>query len=383
MQFLSKTVLKKFISDELKNVGFDESHIDSAFKKHIFLSIKIFDLTLPQATILKQSALSNDCDCALHRGVLNNSIDKTDCILSGTVKQLENTMKSLYNQPFSMSKLADNVLDEINRALDVKFNSKIMGILNLTPDSFSDGGEFLEIDKAMNHAIDMIEQGAKAIDIGAQSTAPSAPLVSINYEIEKIIPILISLKTAYPQIELSVDTFNLASAQAAIQAGADIINDVSNLSNPEFVNLAKKNRVKLLIMHSRGDSFTMDNLTQYDSLIDDIYKDLFNKTALALDMGLDRDLIIADVGFGFAKNIGQNFELLKRINEFKSLGFDILAGVSRKRFLQDVINTKEPKDADIQTALATSYLIEQGIEYIRVHNVELSMQAYKFQERLF
>ena len=261
--------------------------------------------------------------------------------------------------------------------------SKIVGILNLTPNSFSDGGEFIEIEKAMNHAIDMIEQGAQVIDIGAQSTKPYADLVSVVYEIEKVTPIVTALKTAYPHIEISVDTMSLGCAKAAIDAGADIINDVSFLNNPEFINICKEADKKLVIMHSRGDSKTMDSLAQYENIVDEIYQELYNKTQYALSNGLKKENIIIDVGFGFAKTAEQNFTLLKRISEFKSLGYPILAGVSRKRFLQDVVNTKEPKNADIQTALATSWFIQNDIEYIRVHDVELSMQALKFNDRMF
>ena len=261
--------------------------------------------------------------------------------------------------------------------------SKIVGILNLTPNSFSDGGEFIEIEKAMNHAIDMIEQGAQVIDIGAQSTKPYADLVSVVYEIEKVTPIVTALKTAYPHIEISVDTMSLGCAKAAIDAGADIINDVSFLNNLEFINICKQADKKLVIMHSRGDSKTMDSLAQYENIVDEIYQELYNKTQYALSNGLKKENIIIDVGFGFAKTAEQNFTLLKRISEFKSLGYPILAGVSRKRFLQDVVNTKEPKNADIQTALATSWFIQNDIEYIRVHDVELSMQALKFNDRMF
>ncbi len=383
MQFLSKTVLKKFINQEISSVGFDEGYIEHAVKKHLFISIKIFDVTPSQASIIKQTALSCDCDCAVNRGVIDCSVSFSNCILSGTVSQLTNVAKKLASQPFSLSKLSDVILQQIEIELKPKKRTKIMGILNLTPNSFSDGGEFVEIDKAINHAIDMIEAGADIIDIGAQSTKPHADLVSVVYEIEKVTPIVTALKTAFPHIEISVDTMTLACAKAAIEAGADIINDVSFLSNPEFVNICAHENKKLVIMHSKGDAKTMDNLCDYDNLIDEIYSEIYKKAQFALENGLNRESVIIDVGFGFAKNIGQNFELLKRINEFKSMGYPILAGLSRKRFMQDVINTKEPKDADFVSAVAAFYLMQNDIDYIRVHNVELTSQALKLNDRLF
>ncbi len=383
MQFLSKTVLKKFINSEINSIGFDEGYSKFAVNKHIFLSIKIFDISSKQANIIKQTALSSGCDCAVHRGVIDCSIEKSDCILSGTISQIDTVAKKLYNQPFSLSKLANDLLEHIEKEKQIPKRTKIMGILNLTEDSFSDGGEFTNIEKAINHAIDMMEYGAEIIDIGAQATNPNSQLIGVQEESERIIPILIALKTAYPDTLLSVDTMNLSCAQEAIKAGCDILNDVSFLNNPEFAKLCAKNNKKLVIMHSRGNPKTMDKLTHYDNIVDDIYRELKDKADLALSEGLDCDNIIIDLGFGFAKNIEQNFTLLNRINEFKSLGYPILAGVSRKRFLQDVINTKNPKDADIQTLLASSWLIQQGVEYIRVHNVELAEQARKFNDRLF
>ena len=383
MQFLSKTVLKKFINKEITSVGFDESYSKYALNKHIFLSIKIFDVTPQQATIIKQTALSSGCDCAVHRGVIYCSISFSDCLLSGTIAQIETVAKKLYSQPFSLSNLAQSLLEQIQLEKQCQKRTKIMGILNLTPDSFSDGGEFTQIDKAINHAIDMIEHGAEIIDIGAQATNPQSDLVSIVYEIEKISPIVTALKTAYPYIEISVDTMTLACAKSAIDSGADIINDVSFLNNPEFDSLCEEKNKKLVIMHSRVNSKNMDSLTSYENIVDDIFKDIAHKTAHARSLGLDKNNIIIDVGFGFAKNIEQNFTLLKRINEFKSLGYPVLAGVSRKRFLQDVINTRSPKDADIQTTIVSSWLIQQDVDYIRVHNVELAMQALKFNDRLY
>ncbi len=383
MQFLSKTVLKKFINKEISSVGFDESYVSHAVKKHSFLSIKIFNVTPSQASIIKQTALSCDCDCAVNRGVIDCSIDFSNCVLSGTIAQLSNVAKKLEGQPFSLAKLSSKIQEQIEFYQKDTPRTKIVGILNLTPNSFSDGGEFVEIDKAINHAIDMIEQGATIIDIGAQSTKPKTDLVSVVYEIEKVVPIVTALKTAYPHIEISVDTMTLSCAKAAIDAGADIINDVSFLNNPEFINLCKEHDKKLVIMHSRGNSYTMDDLTSYENVVDEVYQELSEKIELATSLGMPKENIIVDVGFGFAKTTEQNFMLLKRIKEFKSLGFPILAGVSRKRFLQDVINTKEPKDADIQTMLATSWLIQNEIEYVRVHNVELSNQALKFNDRLY
>ena len=384
MQFLTKIISNKFIKQEMDLIGFDENYLDFGVNKHKFLNIKIFELTPEQANIIKQTALSSGCDCATHKGVINHSIKKSNCILSGSLSQVETVAKKLQAQPFSLSELSGNLLELLENHKKTFSHSKIMGILNLTSDSFSDGGEFLEINNAINHAVDMIDEGAQVIDIGAQATNPNAhATVSIAQEINRITPLVVALKTAYPKVEISVDTTNLATIQSAIQAGCDIINDVSFLRNEEFIELAKKYNKKLVIMHSRGTPQNMDKLAKYKNVADEVYKALFEKVQYALLKGLNRENIIVDLGFGFAKNIEQNFVLLDRIEEFKSMGLSVLAGVSRKRFLQDVINTKEPKDADIQTLLTTSLFIQKEIDYIRVHNVKLSQEAVKFNERLY
>ncbi len=383
MQFLSKIVLNKFIKKEIQNVGFESSYINEACKKHTFISVKIFDLTSVQANILKQTALSAGCDCAVNRGVINCSVDKSDCILSGSVSQIKLVSKKLLKQKFGLSELSDNLLRQIENIQTSPKRPQIMGILNLTPDSFSDGGEYLEIEKAVNHAIDMIDCGADIIDVGAQSTRPNADAVDVAYEIQKTVPIVTALKTAYPHIQISVDTMSLGCLEAVLECGCDIVNDVSFLSNPEFARLCERHNKKLVIMHSRGNSKTMDGLVDYEYITDDIYKQLYKKALTAQEQGLKKDNIIVDLGFGFAKTISQNYDLLKRIKEFSSLGYPILAGVSRKRFMQDTINTKEPKDADFISAVCAGYLIDNGVEYIRVHDVSLTNQVRNFYDRLY
>ncbi|MBR1616700.1 dihydropteroate synthase [bacterium] len=375
MQFKLKTISKKFIKEEIASVGFDKSYLDCALNKHKFLSIKIFELDTRQATILKQTALSSDCDCALNRGVLDNSVEFSDVILSGTINQLNDVCQKLTKQPFNMKKLSNDILDLIEKTSFEPKTPKIMGILNITDDSFSDAGEFLQIEKSLNHAIDMIEQGAKIIDIGAQATNPNAQMISPSLETERLTPIVIALKRAYPNIEISIDTFNFETAKTALDLGCDIINDVSFLKNIEFLKLIKLYDKKLVIMHSKGDNKTMDELCDYENLIEDIYFDLKYKINVANSYGLNENNLILDVGFGFAKTITQNIELMKRIKEFKTLGYPLLCGVSRKRFMQDIINTKEAKDADFISALSAFYLMENSVDIIRAHNVELTKQA--------
>lgn len=377
-----KIISKNFIEQEITNVGFSPDYLKIGLNKHKFINIKIFDLRPIEANILKQTALSCDCDCAVHRHTIDCKIDKTNCILSGTITQIIEVSKKLKKQPENLS-LQDISQELINQIFLYKkqSKSKIMGILNLTENSFSDGGEFIELENAKKHIEQIIEQGAQIIDIGAESTRPNADEMPTGIQIQRILPVLKYLKENYPHILASIDTRSSEVAQACINAGADIINDVSGLRfDGKMAKTIAKSNAKIVIMHSRSTPKNMDNMCNYENLIDEIYFELKNRCDFAINEGVEPENIIIDVGFGLPKNYEQNIELMARIEEFKSLGYEILAGVSRKRFIQQLTNVTNPKEADEMSAMTSAYFASKGIDYIRVHNVEKSIAAIKFGE---
>ncbi len=377
-----KIISKNFIEQEITNVGFSPDYLKIGLNKHKFINIKIFDLRPIEANILKQTALSCDCDCAVHRRTIDCKIEKTNCILSGTITQIIEVSKKLKKQPENLS-LQDISQELINQIFLYKkqSKSKIMGILNLTENSFSDGGEFIELENAKKHIEQMIEQGAQIIDIGAESTRPNADEMPTGIQIQRILPVLKYLKENYPHILASIDTRSSEVAQTCINEGADIINDVSGLRfDGKMAKTIAKSNAKIVIMHSRSTPKNMDNMCNYENLIDEIYFELKNRCDFAISEGVEPENIIIDVGFGFAKNYEQNIELMARIEEFKSLGYEILAGVSRKRFIQQLANVTNPKEADEMSAMTSAYFASKGIDYIRVHNVEKSIAAIKFGE---
>lgn len=377
-----KIISKNFIEQEITNVGFSPDYLKIGLNKHKFINIKIFDLRPIEANILKQTALSCDCDCAVHRRTIDCKIEKTNCILSGTITQIIEVSKKLKKQPKNLSLF--NISQElINQIFLYKkqTKSKIMGILNLTENSFSDGGEFLELENAKKHIAQMIEQGAQIIDIGAESTRPNADEIDSQTQIKRILPIIKHIKENYKNILVSIDTRSSEVAQACINAGADIINDVSGLRfDGKMAKTIAKSNAKIVIMHSRSTPKNMDNMCNYENLIDEIYFELKNRCDFAINEGVEPENIIIDVGFGLPKNYEQNIELMARIEEFKSLGYEILAGVSRKRFIQQLANVTNPKEADEMSAMASAHFASKGIDYIRVHNVEKSIAAIKFGE---
>jgi len=259
-----------------------------------------------------------------------------------------------------------------------------MGILNLTPDSFSDGGDFFNLEKALDQVEKFINCGVDVIDIGAQSTRPGAEEVGSAVEIERLIPILREIRKMFPNIIISVDTFNSDVAFKALLNGANWINDVTGgRRDEEIYNVVSKFECPFVITHSKGTSKDMNDLAYYENLIENIINDLKILIDKAISKGVNRNKIILDPGLGFAKNTSQNISVLKNLKKFKLLGFPLLIGASRKRFIGEVLNISNPKDRDIGT-LAISCLCSQlKIEIVRVHNVEFNNQIIKMSDKIF
>lgn len=380
--FTMKIISKNFIEKEIESVGFDKSWLSCAINKHKFLNLKIKNLRAIEANILKQTALSADCDCAVHKNSIDCKVEHTDCILSGTISQLNLVSKKLKMQPLSLAKVADEIKFQIQN-LNRKRTPKIVGILNLTENSFSDGGKYLDFKNAKCHIKEMIKDGAKIIDIGAESTRPNSSEIEPDVEIERILPTIKFIKENFKDIKISVDTRHSKTAKMALLEGADIINDVSGLRFDKDMakTVSEFENSKIIITHSRSNPSDMDNFTDYNNLIDEIYEELYIQTEFAKKEGIKPENIIIDVGFGFAKNDEQNFELLKRIEEFKSMGYEIMAGTSRKRFLQHEVDTNSPKEADNITVCTSFYFATVGIDYIRVHKIKENLEAINFGSR--
>ena len=245
----------------------------------------------------------------------------------------------------------------------------VMGILNVTPDSFSDGGEFDNLDAAMAQVTQMLDHGVDIIDIGGQSTRPGAKEVSLAVELERVVPVIQQIRQI-ASIPISIDTTKAAVAQAAIAAGADLINDISGATfDDRMLATASKLGVPVILMHIRGNSQTMQTMTEYQDIVAEISQFLAKQIDKAIACGIARSNIIIDPGIGFAKTANQSIELLQRLREFKSLNMPILVGVSRKSFMKPILNKNEPKDRVWGTAAANSAAIANGADLVRVHDV--------------
>lgn len=267
-----------------------------------------------------------------------------------------------------------------------------MGVLNVTPDSFSDGGQFSAIDDAVNHARLLIAAGAQIIDIGGESTRPGAERVSIEEEQRRVLSVIERITKEPSFIDsgarISIDTMNAETARAAVLAGAQIINDVSGgLADESMFAVAAKTDAILVISHWRGFSDVMNSLNEYQDIARDVADELQKRVDAALAAGVARENIVIDPGLGFAKDMQQNWKLVARLDELEKLGMPILVGASRKRFIAGVL---EPDDAgevsnsrrDVATAVLTALLLQRKLWGIRVHNVIATADAIDVVEAL-
>ncbi|CRK61134.1 Dihydropteroate synthase [Alloactinosynnema sp. L-07] len=255
----------------------------------------------------------------------------------------------------------------------------VMGVLNVTPDSFSDGGRYLDVDDAVAHGIAMWRRGANLVDVGGESTRPGAARVDAATEIARVIPVITQL--AAEGVVVSVDTTRAKVAEAALAAGATVINDVSGgLADPDMGKVAAAAECPWILMHWRGHSREMDTLADYRDVVAEVHAELLQQADNALEAGVDGDMIVLDPGLGFAKNAAHNWALLRRLDLFVAEGFPVLVGASRKRFLgsllADADGTPRPPDGreDATTAISTIAAVA-GAWGVRVHDVDRSLDA--------
>jgi dihydropteroate synthase len=245
----------------------------------------------------------------------------------------------------------------------------LMGVLNTTPDSFSDGGEFDTVEKAVVQARSLRDAGADILDIGGQSTRPNATQISLKEELQRVIPVVQAVRQAM-DLPISVDTTRAAVAEAAIAAGADIINDISGATyDPTMLSTVAKLGVPIILMHIRGTPQTMQQLTDYQDLIGELMAFLQARVEAAVAAGVKRKFIAIDPGIGFAKTYAQNIEILRHLSAFQALNCPVLVGVSRKSFIGHILDQPDPKQRVWGTAAACCAAIAQGADILRVHDV--------------
>lgn len=258
----------------------------------------------------------------------------------------------------------------------------IWGVLNITPDSFSDGGKYLEPAAALSHARGLLAQGADVVDVGAESTRPGAERIGVDEEIARLTPVVSELVAEGHRV--SVDTMNAPTARAMADLGVGIINDVSGgLADPDMFSVIADTEVTYVLMHWRGQSKTMDDLAHYDDVVFNVASHLAERVNEASEAGIEDSRIMVDPGFGFSKNPDHNWQLCRGINRIVGMGYPVLAGVSRKRFIGATLpDGHDMAERDWPSALVGAELIRRGVSHLRVHSVTIQRQALEIMARM-
>lgn len=365
-----------------RKIGVDPYGIGAMAKKTMNVNILLEKLPCKIANILKQEMLSIGGDAAVARGSVACSVPASDALIMGTIKQISCLVEKIEKQPFGLKLIArelSDILTNINKKEFIWKTSRrkiilgrktlVMGILNVTPDSFSDGGRFFCPEKAVEHGLMMAEEGADMIDIGGESTRPGSASVSADTELKRVIPVIAGLSKKI-KIPLSVDSKKARVARRAVDVGAEIINDISALNGDR--NMAKtvhETNAAVILMHMRGrpENMQTGNLV-YDHLMRDIEFYLRTSADKALRSGVQNDHMVIDPGIGFGKTPEDNYRIIRNLAELKAMGLPIMIGTSRKSFIGKVTGG-DPIERKEGTAATVTAAIINGCHIVRVHDV--------------
>ena len=367
------------LAREFESINVDHGGIGIMSPKAIQHILRLRSLKSAAANILKQEVLSIGGDCATSRDVILGDPVPQDIILLATRRQLALLVAKLKAQPFGLKAVSRQLSAFLNRSAELpnplarvpQLASNIpaiMGIINVTTDSFSDGGLYLDPKAAISHGERLLDDGADILDVGGESTRPGSDPVSVEDELARTIPVIEGLR-AKTDKPISLDTTNAAVARQGLAAGADWINDVSaGRDDPELLEVVAEARCPYILMHMQGTPKTMQQTPVYDNLMDDLHRFFDERIAAAVGRGVDEENIIIDPGIGFGKTVGNNYEILRRLGEFTIFGRPILVGHSRKSFLSNPAGTN-PQERYEETIAAGTIAMQNGCHIIRVHDV--------------
>jgi len=369
----------EYLEEELEKCTVDRRVFPLFKEKGALIMLKIYTIDARGANILKQEFLSAGGDVALSKDVASFKAEKTDAILIGTRKVYNRVLEKLSLMPYFGLKEIKTALENYlkkggfpafelrGRIFDFNKDKFIMGILNVTPDSFSDGGKFYNIDSALKHAEEMVNEGADIIDVGGESTRPYAETVPLEEELRRVIPVIEAIRKKFPQIPISIDTYKSKAAEESLNAGADIINDISGLRFDEkMVDVAKKFNSPVVVMHIKGTPKDMQKNPEYKDLLRELLEYFEERIDTLKRNGIEK--IIIDPGIGFGKTREQNLEIINRLHEFSMFNLPILIGVSRKSFIG--LTLDRPVSERLYGTLASNmFALIKGASILRVHDI--------------
>ena len=379
---------------ELAGVGSDPQCWPIFLAKSRVVAIKLESLSTAGANILKQTAIACGGDCAVNRAIVSGRVRHTDAVLFVTMRQLRVLLDRLASQPECVARLVPELVVLSGRLLlpargiklgrktiDLGSRTHVMGILNATPDSFSDGGRFLEPPAALDHASAMAEEGADFIDVGAESTRPGSKAVPAKEQLKRLLPVLRAVKRRV-NVPVSVDTTSATVAQAALREGADIVNDVSALAGDRrMAAVVARAGVPCILMHMKGRPRTMQRNPEYSDLMSEVVGFLATALERGEQAGIERRQMLVDPGIGFGKTAAHNLEILRRLAELRSLGAPVVAGPSRKRFI-GAVSDAPPGERLEGTIAACVFAAANGANVLRVHDVKPVVKALKLADAI-
>ena len=383
-------------ADQLKAIGVEPYGIASMAPKMRHLNVLVEGLTPKVANIIKQEMLSQGGDAAVSRGCVDCSVRRTDVLIMGTVKQVLRFADKLRLQPFGLKDVAADLrellerferkpflLDTPKRTIRLAGRTLIMGVINMTPDSFSDGGTIADAEAGLRQAVTLIGEGADILDVGGESSRPGARPVPLREELRRVVP-LIRLIARETDVPVSIDTVKAEVAAQAIDAGAEIVNDISALrGDRKMARVAADTGVPVILMHMRGRPRTMQKGDlAYRSLLGEILRFLADRVEQASAAGVPRDRLVVDPGIGFGKSVEDNLRLLRHLEEFKVLGRPVCIGVSRKHFTGKITGVDRPDERVEGTAAAVTAAILNGADIVRVHDVAVMKRVAAMADAL-
>ena len=382
--------------NELKKIGVHDDGIDIMSPKLYQINIKFENIHPQDALILKQEMLSIGGDAAISEKALPPTSSKTDVLIMGSTKHMVMIKDKIMRQYCRLNNIGEEIeeiIDNIGRKHEMKIGNKnfkfgskthIMGILNVTPDSFHDGGQYINIEKAIERAKQIEREGADILDIGGESTRPFAEPVNMKEEMKRVIPALDMIKDEV-KIPISIDTYKPEIAEKAIEKGANMVNDIMALQQQGMAEIVKEYDVPVCLMHMKGVPRTMQKNPYYYNTMDEIYRFLKKQIIFAKEKKIEENKIIIDPGIGFGKRTGNGIEdncnIIAHLMQLKSLGKPILVGISHKSFISNVLNLKNEERFEGNLG-SEAIAIANGADILRCHDITSSKKLATIVDKI-
>ncbi len=384
---------KVSLRDYLLSLGNTSKGAEIISKKGRVYLLEIDGIDTRAANILKQDAISVGGDCAVPRKASSFEKGLWKVLLLVSERELERLAEKLKEQPFGLRELSNSLIRALGNYLESEFTLTyrgkelplkepvVMGILNATPDSFSDGGRYTTVELALKRAEEIISQGGKIVDVGGESTRPGAPPVPLEEELRRVIPVIREVRKRLGEgFFISVDTYKAEVARQALLEGADMVNDISGLQfDPKMAEVVSSFGCPVVIMHIKGTPRDMQKNPYYEDAVSEICDYFEERLSFALERGIGRDKIILDPGIGFGKRLEDNLCILKRFSEFRVFGLPLLVGASRKSFIGAITGEDEPQERLAGSLGAIAPAFYGGAKIFRVHDVK---ETYRFLKLL-